>query len=105
LAIAAENLEVARQLLSGSTVWLCDAYERDQLGLAPLGASPNEEVERLLGGPLEWVDRERRRDSSIATVLLDLAAALGYADLYANIYNDIQAVDIYPPGAASCRGT
>lgn len=96
LAVAAENPAVARRLLSGAAVWLCNAYERDQLGLAPLGASPDEEVERLLGGPLEWVDRERRRDSSIATVLLDLAALLGFADLYADIYNDIQAVDIYP---------
>jgi hypothetical protein len=96
LMIAAQSPEVVRQLLSEATIWLCNAYERDQLGLASLGASPDEEVERLLGGPLEWVTRERRRDSLIATVLLDLAAALGYADLYTDIYNDTQAVDIYP---------
>jgi hypothetical protein len=50
----------------------------------------------LLGGPLEWVDRERRRDSIIATILLDLASALGLGDLYADIRNDLEAVRVYP---------
>lgn len=96
LAIAAVDAEAAREYLSAAAVWLCDAYERDRLGLAALGASPNEETERLLGSTLESVELERRRDSMIATVLLDLCAALGFSDLYADVYNDIQAVRIYP---------
>ena len=96
LAIASVDTEAARRFISAATVWLCDAYERDQLGLAPLGASPVEEAERLLGSSLESVELERRRDSRIATVLLDLCAALGFSDLYADIYNDIKAVRIYP---------
>lgn len=50
----------------------------------------------MIGGPLEWVKHERRPDSSIATVLLDLAAVLGIADLYEDIHNDLQAVGIRP---------
>ncbi len=96
LAIAGENGEAVRKYLSDATVWLCNAYERDRLGLAPVDASPTEETERLLGGPLESVKLERRRDSMAATVLLDLCAALDLSDLYADAYNDIEAVRIYP---------
>jgi hypothetical protein len=96
LAAAAIDTDLAQELLQGTTVWLCDAHERDRLGLAADGAAPSEEVERLLGGSLEWIKLERRRDSLIATVLLDLAAVLGFRDLYANIWNDVKAVGIYP---------
>lgn len=96
LVAASRDVNAARELLRGSTIWLCDAYERDRLGLAAVGATPTEEVERLLGGSLEWVSLERRRDSQIATVLLDLAAALNFSELYADIWNDVEAVGIYP---------
>jgi hypothetical protein len=66
------------------------------LGLASVEAAPDEEVERLLGWALDWVKLERRRESEIATILLDLACALGFADLYPDIWNDIEAVRIYP---------
>jgi hypothetical protein len=42
------------------------------------------------------VERQRRRSSLIATVLLDLCSTLRLSDLYADVYNDIQAVRIYP---------
>lgn len=96
LAAARTDASAARELLRSATVWLCDAYERDRLGLAAVDATPIEEVERLLGGSLEWVGHERRRESLIATVLLDLAAALGLGNLYADIWNDVEAVGIYP---------
>jgi hypothetical protein len=48
------------------------------------------------GGPFESVQLERRPDSLVATVLLDLAAALGLTDLYSDIYNDMLAVRICP---------
>ena len=96
LVAATVDTDAALELLRGAAVWLCNAYERDHLGLAAVDATPTEEVERLLGGSLEWVKHERRRDSVIATVLLDLAAALDFDELYADIRNDIEAVGIYP---------
>jgi hypothetical protein len=96
LAAVTLDPEAARDFLKSATIWLCDAYERDRLGLAGVEAAPAEEIERLLGGALEWVPYERRRESCIATVLLDLAAALACGDLYADIWNDIEAVGIFP---------
>ncbi len=96
LVLATVDQEAAQTHLRRCTVWLCDRYERDALGLAREGAAPEEEIEYLIGGPFESVQLERRRDSLLAPVLLDLAAVLGFADLYADIYNDVQAVRIYP---------
>ncbi len=50
----------------------------------------------MIGGPFESVQLERHPDSLLAPVLLDLAAALGFSDLYDDIYNDVQAVHICP---------
>jgi hypothetical protein len=96
LAVALVDKEAARSFLRSATIWLCDAYERDHLGLASVEATPEEEVERLLGWALEWVKLERRRESELATILLDLACALGFDDLYPDTWNDIEAVRIYP---------
>lgn len=96
LAIAAVDENAARTLLQQTTVWLCDAYERGQLGLAGVDVEPIEEIERLIGSPFESVDRPRRNGSLIATVLLDLCSILEMSDVYADVYNDIEAVRIYP---------
>lgn len=96
LALAGDDPEIARKFLTAATVWLCDAHERDRLGLASFNANALEETERLLGSSLESVELERRRDSWIATALLDLVAVLGFEDLYSDVYNDLQAVGIYP---------
>lgn len=96
LAIATQGAAAVSSLLKAVTIWLCDAYEQDGLGLAALDADPDEEIRRLIGAPLEVVELERRYDSSLATVLLDLCAALGLADLYEEAFNDIAAVGIYP---------
>jgi hypothetical protein len=96
LALAAVDRVAAETHLKNCTVWLCDRYERDTLGLAREDATPEEEVEYLIGGPFESVQLERRADSLIAPVLLDLAAAIGSAGLYGDIYNDMLAVRICP---------
>jgi hypothetical protein len=96
LALATIDREAAETHLKRCTVWLCDRYERDALGLARDDATPEEEVEYLIGGPFESVQLERRPDSLIAPVLLDLAATLGSTDLYGDIYNDVLAVRICP---------
>jgi hypothetical protein len=96
LALAAVDREAAETHLKRCTVWLCDRYERNALGLAREDATPDEEIEYLIGGPFESVQLERRPDSLVASVLLDLAAVLGFSDLYADIYNDVRAVRICP---------
>jgi hypothetical protein len=45
---------------------------------------------------LDAVDYPQRRLSSIATVLLELCAALSADELYADVYNDVRAVDACP---------
>ncbi|MGH2783430.1 MAG: hypothetical protein ACRDLA_18855 [Thermoleophilaceae bacterium] len=80
--------QAVEDLLRKTTVWVCDRYERDQLGLAGADASPSEEIGRVLGTPFEHVTVERRQESQLAGVLLDLAALLDLRDLYADVRND-----------------
>lgn len=96
LALAGVDRAAAHDLLKRSAVWLCNSYERDRLGLAGVEATQTEEIERLVGGVLECIPYERRRDSLVATVLLDLAAVLDFRQLYADILNDIRAVRVCP---------
>lgn len=96
LAIADRHPAEAAELLKQAAIWICDAYARGQLGLAGVDAEASEEVARLLGNPYENVVLERRRGSVAATVVLDLCAALGLAELYADAYNDFEAVRLYP---------
>ncbi len=96
IALARESSESAKDLLRRCAIWLCDAYEPGQLGLAGVDVEPKEEVERIIGAPFEAVTLERRSGSILATVLLDLCAALGLDELYADVYNNIYAVKIYP---------
>ena len=77
-------------------VWVADRYERGQVGLARALASPEDEVRQLLGGSLEFMEITRRPESLLASVLLDIAAALELADAYNDIINDVMAVDTYP---------
>jgi len=48
LALATVDREAAKTHLKRCTVWLCDRYERDALGLAREDATPEEEVEYLM---------------------------------------------------------
>lgn len=86
----------AGRLLARSTVWLCDRYEQGGLGLASQDATPREEIERVLGAPFESVERKRRRSSLLAAVLIDLSASLQLPELYADVRNDLQAVNAVP---------
>jgi len=60
LALATVDGEAAETHLKRCAVWLCDRYERDALGLAREDATPQEEIEYLIGGPFESVQLERR---------------------------------------------
>jgi hypothetical protein len=77
--------------------WVADRYEAGSFGLAGPDASTEEEVERLLGNPFEHIQIERRAESYIATVVLDLAAVLEMGDLFNVARNEFLAVDIVLP--------
>jgi hypothetical protein len=96
LALAATDRDSVHLLLERATVWLSDRHDREGLGLAGLDASATEEIEHLLGTPFDFISREPRRNSLIATALLDLSAALRLTDLYSDAFNDITAVRADP---------
>lgn len=95
LVLNGRDDRLARTLISDTTRWLCDHYSTP-LGLAPEDADADEEVERAFGSGLRYVQRLGRRESYLASVLLDLAAALGQEQLYNDIHNDILAVGSVP---------
>src|SRR5262249_4027951 len=70
-------------------------YDGELLGLASVRSDPEEEVGYLLSA-LEHVDLPRRRQSYIASILLDLLAVFGLDDLYAAARHDLLAVDALP---------
>jgi Restriction endonuclease len=78
------------------TVWICDRHA-DEPGLASVYASPDREIQQLLGDPYEHLDVRSRKQSFLATVVLDLAAVLGLNDLYRDALNDFIASDLAFP--------
>jgi len=95
LAIARSNATAAEAHLRATAVWLADRYEPTELGLAGVGAQPAEEISRLLGGSFES-GLDRRPSSLLASVILDLCAALRLGALYEDVYNDVEAVRVHP---------
>ena len=96
LALAKSSRHAGSDLLTRATVWICDRYEPGSLGLGGHDADAREEIERLVGDPFESVAITRRRSSQAAGVVLDLAALLQEADLYADALNDVRSVNAYP---------
>jgi hypothetical protein len=84
-------------LLEQVVKWVADRYEAENFGLAGPNASTEEEVGQLLGGPFEHIQIERRAESYIATVVLDVAAVLEMGDLFTLARNEFLAVDIVLP--------
>jgi hypothetical protein len=81
--IARASPDSAIDLVRRCAIWMCNAYEPEELGLAGVDADPIEEIERIIGAPFEAINRDRRAGSMLASVLLDLCAALRFDDLYA----------------------
>ena len=65
--------------------------------LADPDSSPAEELEYLLGDPFEHIELDRRGESYIATVVLDLAAMLEMGDVFNVARNEFLAVDAVLP--------
>jgi hypothetical protein len=93
----------AKQLLMNAADWLFDATELG-LGVAPRHSAPSEEIWRIFGRSFDFTQLDRRQSSYIATVIIDLAYALGHGQLYEDLINDLAAVrgvaELYsaPPG-------
>jgi hypothetical protein len=94
VVLAKRDREQVAQYLAWVTAWVCDHYEEDGLGLAPVDADPATEIDYFFGSPLEHVTQPRRLSSYLATVILDLAAALELNSLYDDAYNDLLASDV-----------
>jgi hypothetical protein len=95
IALADRYPTAAALLLRDAAKWLGD-HQEDEFGLAAPWAPHREEIERVVGMSLEHITYDQRPISYLATVLLDLAAMLHMAELYADIRADIRAVDISP---------
>jgi hypothetical protein len=96
IILAALDREKVTQYLAWVTAWVCDHYEDDGLGLAAADADPAVEIDYFFGGALEHVTQPRRMTSYLATVVLDLAAALELSSLYEDAYNDLQSSGTAP---------
>jgi hypothetical protein len=88
--------EVIRSVLTETVRWIGDRYETRASGLAGPTSTPDEEISYLLGGPFEHVNVERRMESYVATVVLDLAAVLEMGDVFELARNDFLAVAANP---------
>jgi len=82
-------------LIERVTVWLCDRLEQGA-GIAHVDASPQEEVNQLLGFGFPSFAISKQNLSFLATALTDLAAWIGDAQLYADVVNDLLAVHAIP---------
>ncbi|HUF98214.1 MAG TPA: hypothetical protein VMM60_08790 [Ilumatobacter sp.] len=75
--------------------WIANRYD-DSPGLAPLGATPREEVDYVAGAALEHVNVERRTTCLSATAILDLVSVFERSDLYELAVNELLAVGVFP---------
>jgi hypothetical protein len=96
--VALEDPELVGHWLLQVCRWVADRYDPSTgLGLAAVFSEPNEEVQQLLSPPYDFIDVLPRQESLIATVLLDLAAALELSAAYDDIINEILAVGVFTP--------
>jgi hypothetical protein len=105
LLLARSYPDTATAVLRATAGWVCNRYERANLGLGDVEATPAEELTRILGAPFQHVTLPRRQTSQAAGVLLDLAALLEADGVYADVRNDVLAVGLYPSVLIPGEGT
>lgn len=94
--LTAGEVEYAKRAIIQTAVWLCDRYEKG-VGLASVDMTADEEADYLLGFRFEGTTATvRRRQSLIATALIDLAAYTQDKHLYDDLLNDFMACGIAP---------
>ncbi len=94
IAVGRSAPDLAARWLRDAVVWLANRYEGDSLGLGAHDAEPLTEIGYLLS---VWgdIDLPHRRQSYMATVLLDLISALELGELYTDARNELLAVDAH----------
>lgn len=86
------------KILKNVIRWVCDRYDSGGLGLAGPYSNPDDEVSYLLGSPFEDIlPVQRRSDSYVAAIVLDVAALLRLRDLFELAINDFRAVGLTLP--------
>lgn len=95
LAVTGRGSRVSA-ILKEVTRWVANRYDNDGLGLASPYSDPADEVVRLLGTPLAHVTIDRRAESYLAAMVLDLAAVLEEKEIYELAVNEFRAVDALP---------
>lgn len=93
---AFNRIDTCAMLLKKVAVWICNRYELSEAGLASPYSTEEEEIKTLLGYAYDFIDLPRRRESYLATIVIDLSALFELNHLYDDIVNDIQAVGAYP---------
>lgn len=88
--------QAVEEFLRSVTKWVADRYESTALGLCESDCTPSEEVDRLLGEYFEHITLEKRQESYVATVVLDLAAIFKLSDILALATNEFLAVELLP---------
>ena len=86
-----DNL-LLKKFVNNITIWFCDRYSN--MGLAPLGASEDEEFEQLLSEYLDGLNCNKSKSSFIASILLDLAYLSEDPTSYEAIANELRATSI-----------
>jgi hypothetical protein len=76
--------------------WIGDRYDASGIGLASVDDDARTEIDYLLGAALEFVRLARRRDSFVAAVVLDLAAATARGEIFSVARNDFLATNAIP---------
>jgi hypothetical protein len=96
LALCGKN-EAVVPFMRSITKWIADYYDEGNFGLASPYATPTEEVAYLLGAPFEAISLKPRRESYLASTILDLASVLENPEIYDLARNEFLAVDIVLP--------
>jgi hypothetical protein len=95
LTMAFGTREALIDYIKSITKWVCDQYDAGW-GLASHEASPLEEIEYLLGPPLENIEREKREASYVCSVLADMCSVLELRETLDDVINEFLAVGALP---------
>lgn len=93
---AFNRIDTCTLLIRKVAVWICNRYELSEAGLASPYSNEEEEIRTLLGYAYDFIDLPRRRESYVATIVIDLSALYELKHLYEDVVNDIHAVAAYP---------
>jgi hypothetical protein len=84
-----------KQWLKNVARWVCECVQVEP-GLAPSGASIEEELWRTCGSSLNHDDYAPNHSSTLAAAILDLCSVMGQESLYDEISADLLSLRIIP---------